>query len=245
MLSEMNAKMSSAWHSEDSVLFEEEEDMTKSLETVTFKDVAVDLTEEEWQQMKPAQRNLYRDVMLENYSNLVTVGYQVTKPDVIFRLEQEEEPWVMEKEMCGRHCPGEITQLRNHMNVMNVEKPSVGKKISLHIRKFIPERNHMNVMNVGRRLFRCQTSFDTREFIRVRSPMHVLYVGKPLVRSPISLNMRKFILERSPIIVISVEKLSVRDRIFLSMKRFILVKNHLNVMNVIKPSLAFHPLLFM
>ncbi|XP_039695442.1 zinc finger protein 568 isoform X7 [Pteropus medius] len=87
-------------------LFKEEEDMTKSLETVTFKDVAVDLTQEEWQQMKPAQKNLYRDVMLENYSNLVTVGYQVTKPDVIFKLEQREEPWVIEEEMFGRHCPG-------------------------------------------------------------------------------------------------------------------------------------------
>uniref|UniRef100_A0A2K5YUL2 Zinc finger protein 568 n=1 Tax=Mandrillus leucophaeus TaxID=9568 RepID=A0A2K5YUL2_MANLE len=96
-----------AWYSQESALSEEEEDTTRPLETVTFKDVAVDLTQEEWEQMKPAQRNLYRDVMLENYSNLVTVGCQVTKPDVIFKLEQEEEPWVMEEEMFGRHCPGE------------------------------------------------------------------------------------------------------------------------------------------
>uniref|UniRef100_A0A8C3VMG3 KRAB domain-containing protein n=1 Tax=Catagonus wagneri TaxID=51154 RepID=A0A8C3VMG3_9CETA len=42
--------------------------------SVSFRDVAVDFSREEWQQLDLDQKNLYRDVMLETCSHLLSVG---------------------------------------------------------------------------------------------------------------------------------------------------------------------------
>ncbi|XP_057343389.1 zinc finger protein 829-like isoform X3 [Manis pentadactyla] len=67
-----------------STLFQEQQKMHDSQKCVcqvsmSFKDVTVSFTRDEWLQLTGTQRTLYQDVMLENYSHLVFVEAPVSQ----------------------------------------------------------------------------------------------------------------------------------------------------------------------
>ncbi|KAF5923858.1 hypothetical protein HPG69_007489 [Diceros bicornis minor] len=85
------------------------------MESFSFEDLSVDFTQKEWQLLGAPQKDLYKDVMLENYSSLVSLGYEVRKPEVILKLERGEEPWTGDGEIASSDPLEQVLEASGHV----------------------------------------------------------------------------------------------------------------------------------
>ncbi|KAM6450302.1 uncharacterized protein PHA67_017411 isoform 2-T2 [Liasis olivaceus] len=59
---------------------------------VMFEDVAVYFSPAEWADLAEWQKDLYQAVMVENYEVVASLGHLATKPELICKIEREEQP---------------------------------------------------------------------------------------------------------------------------------------------------------
>ncbi|CAM4456284.1 unnamed protein product [Lepidochelys kempii] len=164
---------------------------------MTFDEMALHFCEAEWGLLDEEQREIYKEVMQENYETLISLGFPIPKPEMIAQLERGEEPFLLdlqhseEMEILMVDCTGNYGIVQEGPDE-DIEQPRTlsGSRSKGNISQSPEERDTSDGQHIcgedrlttctdcGKSFSRSSYLADIRESTQRRDPSNALSVGK-------------------------------------------------------------------